>query len=313
MKILIVEDEFNAREGLAAIIQKTCPQHEVCGKAADGEEGYRLALEKRPDLVFVDIELPKMNGLKMIEKLTDRNLGAAFVILSGYAEFEYAQQAIRYGVSEYLLKPITYDKLIHVIENMEKWKRAAVDRKKKEIPREELLASILTGRHDAKEAMGMLESMVPRGNLYLLGLRFGGHGSQGETERLQVCLGDFCANRKEELICWSLFPRHCLLAALVACGECREALECSVNYHLADAVRRSGLDDVTLSLLQLESLAGLAGSLERITALNEWGLSLGNRKGAFPPRKKKRWKAATASGRSTWKRWRPLRPESRSA
>ena len=153
MKILIVEDEFNAREWLAAIIQRTCSRHTICGKAADGEEGLRLALSERPDLIFVDIELPKKNGLQMIKELSDRHIDSACVSLRGYAEYEYARQAIRYGVSEYLLKPITYDKLIHVIENMEKWKNVLHGSQKREIPKSELLKSVLSGRSDSKEAL----------------------------------------------------------------------------------------------------------------------------------------------------------------
>lgn len=278
MKILIVEDEFNAREGLASIIEKTCPQHEICGKAADGEEGCRLALERRPDLIFVDIELPKMNGLKMIEKLADRSLNAAFVILSGYAEFEYAQRAIRYGVSEYLLKPITYDKLVHVIESMEKWKHAASVRQKKEIPPEELLASVLSGRSDAKEAMSLLKSMVPPRNLYLLNLYFGSRSSREELEKIQTHLCAFCGGRKYELVCRSVFPRRRFLTALVGSGENQADMERSVNYHLSHALRRDGFPNVTISLLRLGSPGELPGSLERLAALNEWGLTLGNRR-----------------------------------
>ena len=219
MKILIVEDEFNAREGLANIIKKTCPQHEICGEAVDGEQGYRLALAHKPDLIFVDIELPKMNGLKMIEKLLDHQFNAAFVILSGYAEFEYAQQAIRYGVCEYLLKPITYDKLIHVLENIEKWEKAANNRQKKQIPADELLLSILSDRNDAKEAMNLLKDIVTPQNLYLLNLYSGSMEGQENIEKIKMCLHTFCDSRKYKNTFFSFFSEQHIITALINSEE----------------------------------------------------------------------------------------------
>lgn len=278
MKILIVEDEFNAREGLANIIRKTCPQHEICGEAVDGEEGFHLALAQKPDLIFVDIELPKMNGLKMIEKLIDRDLNAAFVILSGYAEFEYAQQAIRYGVSEYLLKPITYDKLIHVLENMEKWENAVNIRQKKQIPPDELLLSILSDRSDAKEAMNVLRNLVAPRNLYLLNLYFGPVEKPGDVEKIKMCLRTFCGGRKYKNTFFSFFSRQHMITLLINSEENQQDTERSVDYLLTYSLRQNGFDDMTLTLMPISSLNELAGGLDRMIQLNEWGLTFGNQK-----------------------------------
>ena len=64
MKILIVEDEVNAREGLGNLLGKLSDNYIVCGKASDGEQGLILAKEHKPDLIFTDIEMPKLNGLR---------------------------------------------------------------------------------------------------------------------------------------------------------------------------------------------------------------------------------------------------------
>ncbi|VBB05736.1 Hypothetical protein LUCI_0947 [Lucifera butyrica] len=120
MKILIVEDEFNSREGLAELIGKISCEYVVCGKAADGEQGFKLATTLRPDLIFVDIEMPKLNGLDMIEKILAVGMNPYFVVLSGYAEFKFAQKGISLGVTQYLLKPITYEDLKKVLEEMKK-------------------------------------------------------------------------------------------------------------------------------------------------------------------------------------------------
>ena len=278
MKILIVEDEFNAREGLANIIKKTCPQHEICGQAVDGEEGYQLALTQKPDLIFVDIELPKMNGLKMIEKLLDQSLSAAFVILSGYAEFEYAQQAIRYGVSEYLLKPITYDKLIHVLGNMEKWENAVNIRQKRQIPPDDLLLSILSDRNDAKEAMNVLKNIVAPQKLYLLNLYFGPAETQDDLDKIKMCLRTFCAGRKYKNNLFSILPQQHIITALINSEEKQQDLERSVDYLLAYSLRQNGFDNITLTLMPIFSPDELTGKLDRIVQLNGWGLTFGNQK-----------------------------------
>lgn len=111
MEILIVEDEFNAREGLGNLLGKLSENYVVCGKASDGEQGLILAKALKPDLVFADIEMPKLNGLEMIEKIKEDGQDPYFIILSGYSEFKYAQKGITLGVEEYLLKPITYSDL----------------------------------------------------------------------------------------------------------------------------------------------------------------------------------------------------------
>ena len=277
MKILIVEDEFNAREGLANIIKKTCPQHEICGEAVDGEEGYRLALTHMPDLIFVDIELPKMNGLKMIEKLIDHQVNAAFVILSGYAEFEYAQQAIRYGVCEYLLKPITYDKLIHVLENIEKWKKAANNQQKKQIPTDELLLSILSDRNDAKEAMNLLKYVMTPQNLYLLSL-YSNSEKQDDIEKIKTCLLAFCSSRKYKNTFFSFFSRQHIITVLINSEENQQNMERSLDYLLTYSLRQNGFSNITITLIPISSLDELSGKFDYITQLNEWGLTLGNQK-----------------------------------
>lgn len=111
MRILIVEDEVNAREGLGDLLGKISEEYIVCGKASNGEQGLKLAKELKPDLIFADIEMPKLNGLEMIEKIKEDGLDPYFVILSGYSDFKYAQKGIRLGIEEYLLKPITYNNL----------------------------------------------------------------------------------------------------------------------------------------------------------------------------------------------------------
>ena len=74
MRIAVVEDEALIREGMAKILARINPEYELIGTARDGQEGYELILEKTPDLVILDIQMPKMNGLEMLKKIREKNI-----------------------------------------------------------------------------------------------------------------------------------------------------------------------------------------------------------------------------------------------
>lgn len=119
MRIVIVEDEVKIREGIARMIESQT-EHVVQGKAVNGEEGLEMILRFKPDLVITDVRMPKMDGLEMVKILYERKVPLHAVILSGYSEFEYAQMAIRYGVDEYLLKPLDIDDVKKMLDKIEK-------------------------------------------------------------------------------------------------------------------------------------------------------------------------------------------------
>ena len=102
MRIVVVEDEAPIREGMAKILAAISPQYELVGTASDGMSGYELIREVKPDLVIMDIRMPKMNGLEMLEHLREAGCQCRFVILSAYSEFGYARRAIDSGIVRYL-------------------------------------------------------------------------------------------------------------------------------------------------------------------------------------------------------------------
>ena len=110
LKVLLVEDENLIRRGLQYKMDWTEVNCVVVGEAATGKEGLARMRELRPDIVITDIRMPDMDGLEMLRE------GRAVcpfhaIIISGYGEFDYAQQAIRLGVAEYLLKPVDVNEL----------------------------------------------------------------------------------------------------------------------------------------------------------------------------------------------------------
>lgn len=105
-KILIVDDEELVRNAIISKLNWKEIGFDVVEQAEDGEVAYELALRLRPDVVITDIRMPFMDGLELAEKLVKELPDSKIVILSGHDEFEYAQEAIKIGVTDYILKPV---------------------------------------------------------------------------------------------------------------------------------------------------------------------------------------------------------------
>lgn len=120
MKVLIVEDEIRIREGIQKLLSKMRQDYEIVGEAENGEEGLLLLQELKPDIVITDIRMPKMDGLEMLTAAANEGIGVKAIVLSAYSEFDYARQAMKLGVTEYLLKPISLNDFSQALEQVER-------------------------------------------------------------------------------------------------------------------------------------------------------------------------------------------------
>ncbi|WP_167449453.1 response regulator transcription factor [Halobacillus trueperi] len=111
-RAITVDDEKLIKKSIAALVRANDTGFEIAGEAKDGREALQLQEQTAPDLIITDIRMPKMNGLSFIKEVKERNPHTKFIIISGYDEFEYAQTAIRYGVVDFLLKPIKPDQFL---------------------------------------------------------------------------------------------------------------------------------------------------------------------------------------------------------
>lgn len=118
MRVIIVEDELKIRNGLTRLLSGY-DKWDVVANAKNGAEGLELILRENPDLVMTDIKMPVMDGLEMLYALRKAGNHCHVVILTGYAEFDYAQKALEYGVDSYLLKPITVEDVESVLSKTE--------------------------------------------------------------------------------------------------------------------------------------------------------------------------------------------------
>lgn len=115
LKIFLVEDEFVIREGIKNNIDWKANGYEFCGEASDGELAFPIIQKTKPDIVITDIRMPFMDGLELSRLIKKELPLTEIIILSGYEEFEYAKEAIKIGVSQYLCKPISGEELLKEI------------------------------------------------------------------------------------------------------------------------------------------------------------------------------------------------------
>lgn len=116
MNILIADDEYLARASIKSMLMELDMDIHIVGEARDGEELVREVLKTRPDLVYVDIKMPKMNGLSAIKDVKEQCKNTEWIIITGFPVFEFAKESIELQVKKYLLKPVSKDELKKSIE-----------------------------------------------------------------------------------------------------------------------------------------------------------------------------------------------------
>jgi two-component system response regulator YesN len=147
LNVLIVDDEAPIRSGIKMKVDWESLGMRVAAEAGDGAEALRVIEDGQIDLVVTDISMPVMDGISLIRRTAEINDTVKFVIVSGYGEFEYARAAMKYGISEYLLKPIKEsemrDSLLAVKEEIlaseSAWRRERERRERLKLKEESLL------------------------------------------------------------------------------------------------------------------------------------------------------------------------------
>ena len=114
-RIMLVDDEYLERMAIRSIIEAERADYEIVAETDNGKEALELALSLKPDVIFMDIRMPIMNGLEAA-KLIREELEVAIIFLTAYKEFEYVREGLRMKASDYLLKPIRRNKLLESLD-----------------------------------------------------------------------------------------------------------------------------------------------------------------------------------------------------
>ena len=118
LKVLLADDEYTIREGFKQLFDWEKHGCSLVGEARDGKEALEKINTLKPDIVIIDISMPVVNGLEVI-RTARKNAGhTAFVIVSGYDDFSYCQEALRLKVEAYLLKPVNFEELNQIIDSL---------------------------------------------------------------------------------------------------------------------------------------------------------------------------------------------------
>ena len=134
LHLMIVEDEEMSRRGVGETIDWATLGAEVAFEAADGIEALDMLRTCHPDAIFADIRMPRLSGLDFAEKVRAAGDGVPIIFLTSYADFSYAQRAVRLGAFDYLLKPVDETELARVLHALTARQSGRVGENESEMP-----------------------------------------------------------------------------------------------------------------------------------------------------------------------------------
>ncbi len=152
LSAIIIDDEQKGRLALRQKLQDYCPMVQVMGEASDGAEGIPLIEKYKPQIIFLDIEMPRMDGFEMLRRIENRDFHIVFTT----AYDQYAIQAIKYAAFDYLLKPIDIEELKSAVERINQHRSTNFTQKKLET----LEANLLSMQTPKKLAIPILEGFL---------------------------------------------------------------------------------------------------------------------------------------------------------
>lgn len=165
MRILIAEDELLERKAMKKFIQDNFKDFEVVGEAANGRLAIELAEELHPDVIFMDIKMPGIDGLEAIEKIHASNPMIKFILVSAYDTFEYAKQAMKFGIRDYILKPGKTEEIVKALfrvqkEIIEETNIVEEKRQSKQLLRERLIRKVMQYPID-EDSAALMKKVFP--------------------------------------------------------------------------------------------------------------------------------------------------------
>ena len=273
MRVLIVEDEIRISEGIEKLLHKIDSGYEIVGIAADGLEGLNLCRQLHPDLVITDVQMPEMDGLRMLEAVYGEGISTKAIVISAYSEFEYARGAMKLGVTEYLLKPVNLSEFTNALENI---KRQIIEDNRKKPDKvgtlDQIMREIVGGRlavdddtkryllknHHVSSEQQFILIVAYLGDQYSEGA---GSGKSSLSRSLSLYEGiSYCSLEIEYL--------RSVVSIVYNCKDPSD-FERWVQYQLLN----SFTDHTAIGYTVAESLTHIRSSLDRLFPYMDWNLS----------------------------------------
>lgn len=282
MRVVVVEDEIRIREGICKLIGKMFPQYEVVGTAENGEEGLKLILKENPDLIITDVKMPLMDGLEMLSLVytNEKKIKSKAIVLSAYAEFSYAQQAMRWGVREYLIKPLAVSEFVQAVKKIEMQNAEAEKQNPNILGRlDNILFGIIFGNVEIDENL-----------LYFLRGKYK-FGDDTRFSEVQIYLGEkyqenlartkrdlqrFLNARKNLRYCILEIPKDKMLLVILYDYEDAHALERWFQNGVAMQLRGSGLPHSSYGWINVVGIKELKNSYHKLLQYMDWNISFGD-------------------------------------
>ena len=280
VKLFLVEDEKIMRDGIKKHIDWKGEDIDFVGEASDGELAYPQILKSKPDILVTDIKMPFMDGLEL-SKLVKKELPETrIIILSGYDEFKYAQEAVSIGVEEYLLKPISPTKLLETIKTVQKkieesrksesaleeWSREEI-LERNAIEQQKLFRALVSGQMSMTELVeaGRKLEMDLMASFYEISIfNFTLPGETGDAySEKQNAFGSQVLDEIEELDGCFLFDRGTEGFAILTLGETEEM----VRQKDDEAIQR--IIEVAESIEDGNYFVGVGTPVNRLSSLGQ--------------------------------------------
>ena len=228
LKILLVDDEHFILQGLMVLIDWEAEGYEIAAIASNGKEALDYLREHTVDLVIADIMMPEMTGLELLENIQKEHVSeASFVIMSGYGDFAFAQQAIRFGCIDYLLKPVKKEELISILGKYSHMsEKAKMEQKFESAYLARSIISLLVGRYDDADLSYVKQHVKLSGWLRYIEIEIGNledeDVEESELRLLQHRLHQTCIQILKE------DGNHCVLDVSL------DRISCSVGFIYCD-------------------------------------------------------------------------------
>lgn len=278
MKAVVIEDEILIREGLCKLMKKMFPEITVSSVAGNGQEGLVCIQRDKPDLIITDVRMPVMDGLEMIVKMQESGIFPKIIVLTAYSEFSYAQQAVKLGVYDYIIKPVVVQEFVQTIQKIQ----SLYEQEQKRTPDtigslENIISGVLYGTSVLDEKMrNFLDKKygIAEDTLLIELLAYMGEGFEDERERKR---NELCQilNQEDVKYCLVDMEYDRVIFALIYGYSSRREIERWYQNQILFQNRGKWKQKTSYGMLQVSGVDEVREGYQKLLPYMDWNIVLG--------------------------------------